>query len=134
MKIKRTDVTYSTVKLQKSKEFYLKYFGFKLAYECDWYVELVNNEETFGVSFTLPQLEEGEFFAGRGIIMSFEVDDVEKEYNWLKNEGVHICQEIQVKPWGEKSFVVDDPNGAHLYIYEQVPKTPEYEAEYKQYQ
>lgn len=133
MKIKRIDTTFSTEKLQESKEFYMNNFGFQLAYESDWYVELVTPKKDAGISFTLPQREEGEFFSGRGLILSFEVDHVESEYKRLQDNGVLIYQDLQDKPWGERSFVVDDPNGVHVYIYELIEQTEEYKALYAQF-
>lgn len=130
MKIKRIDATISTEKLKESKEFYMKHFGFKLVYESDWYIELLSPNLEVGISFTLPQREEGEFFNGRGLILSFEVDDVDAEYQRLKDAGLFIYQEMQDKPWGERSFVVDDPTRVHIYIYKTIPATPEYQKVY----
>ena len=130
MKIKRVDSTISTTKLQESKEFYMEHFDFRLVYESDWYIELISRDLPIGISFTLPQREEGEFFNGKGLIISFEVDDVDAEYDRLKAEGVQIYQEMQDKPWGERSFVIDDPNGVHLYIYTSISPSPEYQQVY----
>jgi len=130
MKIKRVDSTISTNKLQESKEFYIQHFNFRLVYESDWYIELIARDSPNGISFTLPQREEGEFFNGKGLIISFEVDDVDVEYERLKAEGVQIYQEMQDKPWGERSFVIDDPNGVHLYIYTSISPDPEYQQVY----
>jgi len=130
MKIKRVDSTISTNKLQESKEFYMQYFDFRLVYESDWYIELIARDLPNGISFTLPQREEGEFFNGKGLIISFEVDDVDAEYDRLKAEGVQIYQEMQDKPWGERSFVIDDPNGVHIYIYTSTSPNPEYQQVY----
>lgn len=134
MKFTRVDATISTNKLIESKEFYMKHFGFQLVYESDWYIELVGTEIPAGISFTLPQREAGEYFNGKGLILSFEVADVDAEYARLKAEGVPILQEMQNKPWGERSFVVDDPNGVHLYIYKSIPATPEYQEIYDSFQ
>lgn len=132
MLIKRVDSTISTYKLQESKDFYIKHFGFRLVFESDWYVELLPQHlDTAGISFVLAQREDGEFFSGRGLILSFEVDDVDKEYERLKAENLDICQELQDKPWGERSFVVDDPNGVHVYVYKSIPPTPEYQEIYQ---
>lgn len=130
MKIKRIDTTFSTEKLQESKDFYMDHFGFKLAYESDWYIELITPGGDAGISFTLPQREEGEFFNGKGMILSFEVEDVEAEYNRLKEQNVTIYQDLQDKPWGERSFVVDDPNGVHVYLYNLIEQTDEYKELY----
>ncbi|WP_378954652.1 VOC family protein [Pelosinus sp. sgz500959] len=130
MKIKRVDATISTNKLQESKNFYMEHFDFQLLYESDWYIELIARDLASGISFTLPQREEGEFFNGKGLIISFEVDDVDAEYDRLKAEGLHIYQEMQDKPWGERSFVINDPNGIHVYIYKAILPTPEYKQVY----
>ncbi|MDR3562543.1 MAG: VOC family protein [Negativicutes bacterium] len=131
MQIKRVDTTISTRKLKESKEFYMRYFGFQLVYESDWYVELIApNLPTSGISFTLPQREVGEFFNGMGLILSFEVDDVDAEFDRLKAAGLEIYQNLQDKPWGERSFVINDPSGVHLYIYKAIPPTPEYQEVY----
>ncbi len=130
MKIKRVDSTISTNKLRESKEFYMKHFGFQLVYESDWYIELLApGNPAIGISFTLPQREAGEFF-NKGLIISFEVDDADAEYSRLKAAGLEIVQDLVDKPWGERSFVVDDPNGVHLYIYKTIPPTPEYKKIY----
>lgn len=130
MKIMRVDATISTNKLQESKEFYMRHFDFALVYESEWYIELVGRHIPAGISFTLPQREAGEFFNGKGLILSFEVADVDAEYHRLKAEGLRIFQELQNKPWGERSFVVDDPSGVHLYIYSPIEATPEYQEIY----
>ena len=131
MKLHRVDTTISTEKLQESKEFYIKHLDFKLVYESDWYIELVASQlPSVGISFTLPEREEGMYFNGQGLVLSFEVDDVDEACERLEKEGLTIYQKIQDKPWGERSFVVDDPNGVHLYIYKVIPPTPEYKAIY----
>ena len=131
MKITRVDATFCTDKLQESKEFYMNYFDFELVYESDWYLEMmVPGMPTSGLSFTLPRRDEGDFFCGTGTILSFEVPDVQGEYQRLKEAGLSLVQSLQDKPWGERSFVVDDPNGIHLYIYETIPATPEYQKIY----
>lgn len=131
MKIKRVDATISSRKLKESKEFYINHFGYRLVYESDWYVELIApGLPSSGISFTLPQREVGEFFNGKGLILSFEVDDVDAEFERLKAAGLEIYQNLQDKPWGERSFVINDPNEVHLYIYKLIPPTEEYKQQY----
>ncbi len=118
MQFKRFDVTFHTEKMDESKRFYQNHFGFVLTSESEWYIELYSPEDKIGISFVRAEREDGEFFAGSGVILSFEVDDVYKERDRLAGEGLHIAQEIENKPWGERSFVVNDPNGVHVYIYD----------------
>ncbi|KYZ76214.1 glyoxalase [Anaerosporomusa subterranea] len=133
MIIKRIDATISTNKLTESRDFYIKHFGFELVYESDWYIELLSPSLAAGVSFTLPQRDVGEFFTGKGLILSFGVDNVDAEYERLNGEGLTIQQELQNKPWGERSFVVNDPNGVHIYVYTLIPPEPEYQVIYDKY-
>ena len=131
MNVKRMDITVSTNKLQQSKEFYMKNFGCQLVFESDWYVELLfEDSSTMGISFVQPEFEAGEKFTGKGLILSLEVDDVDAEYARLKAAGILIFEGIKEKPWGERSFVVNDPNGIHLYIYKSIPPTPDYQKIY----
>lgn len=86
-----------------------------------------------GVSFVTPELSGGEKFTGEGIILSFEVADVDAEFARLKAAGVRILEEIRDKAWGERSFVINDPNGVHVYIYKSIPPTPEYQEVFDKY-
>jgi uncharacterized glyoxalase superfamily protein PhnB len=109
----------------------MEYLGFELVFENDWYIELVaEGSTTMGVSFVQPDLAAGEKFAGKGMILSFEVADVDSEFARLKTAGAIICEELKDKPWGERSFVINDPNGVHLYIYKSIPPTPDYQRIY----
>ena len=111
----------------------MRHFGFLLAFESDWYIELVTPDQRAGISFTLPQREAGEFFNGHGVILSFEVEDADAEYARLQAEGVSISQGLEDNPWGERSFVVNDPNGLHVYIYALGKQTKEYEKLYAKF-
>lgn len=133
MHIKRMDITISTNRLRECRDFYIKHFGFELVYESEWYIELLSPALAVGISFTLPQRDAGEFFNGKGLILSFGVDDVDQEYERLRNEGLTIQQELQNKPWGERSFVVNGPSGVHIYIYSLIPAEPEYQTIYDKY-
>ena len=134
MLTRRMDLTICTNKLEQSKEFYRDYLGFQLVFENDSYIEmLAEGSTTMGVSFVTPELSGGEKFTGEGIIQSFEVADVDAEFARLKAAGVRIQEELRDKPWGERSFVINDPNGVHVYIYKAIPPTPEYQNVFDKY-
>ncbi len=46
-----------------------------------------------------------------GTIVAFVVDDLDAEYARLVAEGVEISEPIREEPWGERLFLVSDPNG-----------------------
>lgn len=121
MFVSSMDLTISTEKMQQSKDFFIKYFNYKILYETDWYIELIApNTNQLGICFKLPQREEGDFFNGKGVVLSIQVDNVDKEYEFLKNDGVYIYQGLHNKEWGERSFVIKDPNELLIYIYSKI--------------
>ena len=131
---RRMDLTISTNKLEQSRDFYRDILGFALVFENDNYIEmLAEGSTTMGVSFVSPELSGGEKFTGEGIILSFEVADVDAEFVRLKAAGVRILEELRDKAWGERSFVINDPNGVHVYIYKSIPPTPEYQEVFDKY-
>ena len=134
MLTRRMDLTISTNKLEQSRDFYRDTLGFTLVFENDSYIEmLAQGSTTMGVSFVSPELSGGEKFTGEGIILSFEVADVDAEFARLKASGVRILEELRDKAWGERSFVINDPNGVHVYIYKSIPPTPEYQEGFDKY-
>ena len=134
MLTRRMDLTISTNKLEQSRDFYRDYLGFELVFENDNYIEmLAQGSTTMGVSFVTPELSGGEKFTAEGIILSLEATDVDTEYARLKAAGVRICEELRDKAWGERSFVINDPNGVHIYIYKAIPPTPEYQEIFDKY-
>ena len=134
MLTRRMDLTISTNKLEQSRDFYRDTLGFTLVFENDSYIEmLAQGSTTMGVSFVSPELSGGEKFTGEGIILSFEVADVDAEFARLKAAGVRILEELRDKAWGERSFVINDPNGVHVYIYKSIPPTPEYQEVFDKY-
>lgn len=134
MLTRRMDLTISTNKLEQSRDFYRDTLGFTLVFENDSYIEmLAQGSTTMGVSFVTPELSGGEKFTGEGIILSFEVADVDAEFVRLKAAGVRILEELRDKAWGERSFVINDPNGVHVYIYKSIPPTPEYQEVFDKY-
>jgi len=46
-----------------------------------------------------------------GLILAFDVDDLEVELARLQDEGVIITMPLTAEEWGERAFQVRDPNG-----------------------
>jgi len=46
-----------------------------------------------------------------GVIVAFVVDDLDAEHERLRAEGVQITLPLREEPWGERLFMVEDPNG-----------------------
>ena len=103
-----------TENIGESKEFYVRLFGCEVVYESDWFVLLRLGGAELG--FMLPNLETQAPifrppFQGQGIWVAIDVDDVDAQYKRLQAMGIPIKAEIRDEPWGDRHFVVVDPNG-----------------------
>ncbi|MFP5507315.1 MAG: VOC family protein [Gammaproteobacteria bacterium] len=105
-----------TDKVQESKAFYLRLFGCEVLYEGDdgWFVLLGLGGSELG--FMKPGLhtQAAVFraaYPGQGMWVTVDVDDVDREYARVQSLGVEIDTTLRDEPWGDRHFVVIDPNG-----------------------
>jgi catechol 2,3-dioxygenase-like lactoylglutathione lyase family enzyme len=103
-----------TNQVQESKDFYVRLFGCEVVYESDWFVLLQLGGAELG--FMSPNLESQApvfrpAFQGHGLWISVEVDDVDAEYQRLRAMAVPIEAGLRDEPWGDRHFVLLDPNG-----------------------
>jgi uncharacterized glyoxalase superfamily protein PhnB len=118
----------------KAKDYYMKYFGFSLAFEDDWYVHLVSDSGV-QIGFMLPdQPTQPEIFhqaySGRGVIFSLEVADVDAAYAQAREHKLNIALDLRSEDWGQRHFCVEDPNGLHLDIVQGFEPDEEYQSDY----
>jgi len=123
--------TIVTDKLQSSREFYTRHFGFNTVFENEWYLHLIS-DTGIRLTFLLPDHPtQPEHFhkalTGNGMFLNFEVENAEAEYNKLKKNGVRIITKIVSETWGQKHFVIKDPNGLKIDIFQEIQPTEEYE-------
>jgi catechol 2,3-dioxygenase-like lactoylglutathione lyase family enzyme len=125
-----------TEKVERSAKFYTTYFGFETVYESNWYVslKLVSGDHSYELAIldkshsTIPQAFRTMV---RGLILNFEVDDVDAEYNRLiKEENLPLEQDIRDEDFGQRHFITSDPNGILIDIIKVIPPS---EAESAQY-
>ena len=103
-----------TSRLEESKQFYTNKLGFTVKFENEWFVLLTRGERE--LAFMLPKLEfQSEIFrdefAGKGLWVTIEVENVAAEYEKIKAMEVSIAVELRTEEWGETHFSVVDPNG-----------------------
>ena len=110
-----------TDKVQESKEFFVSHFGCEVIYEGDegWFVLLKLGDSELG--FMKPGLESQATiyryaFQGQGVWIAIDVEDVDAEYQRIKTLGTPIEVEIRDEPWGDRHFVIVDPNGIGVDI------------------
>jgi uncharacterized glyoxalase superfamily protein PhnB len=107
-----------TEKLQQVKAYYVEHFGFSVDVENEQYLGLkAAGDAGIELSFMAPEGDALKCFEGQGVIHCFEVEDVDAEYERLRQRGLVMVQPPQDNPWGDRSTITVDPVGINIYIY-----------------
>lgn len=125
-----------TDQVAASASFYKDYFGFESVYEADWYVSL--KMPLTDVSYELAILDSShgtipEPYRKRvqGLILNFEVDDVDAEYERLVVEAkLPLELDIRDEEFGQRHFIIRDPNGVLIDMIKIIPPSEEESAQY----
>lgn len=114
--------------------FYSAHFGFAPAFESDWYVHLqstsnpeVNLAILRGDHETIPLSGRGKV---SGLLLNFEVEDVDAEYARLKDAGLPVLLELRNEAFGQRHFITADPNGVLLDIITPIAPSDEFAEQY----
>lgn len=114
--------------------FYQHHFRFKPLFESDWYIHLQSGEDR-SVNLAILQGDHETIPAsGRGntkaMLINFEVEDVDQEYERALAGGVPILKSLRDEPFGQRHFVAQDPNGVLIDIIKPIPPSPEFLAQF----
>jgi uncharacterized glyoxalase superfamily protein PhnB len=120
---------FTTDKVEETKNFYIKYFGATVTFDCGWYVNLEFGRESSTLQFMEPQQPEHRLCNGTGLIYNFKVNDVDSEHERIAAAGLEVLMPLENHPWGDRGFAVTDPNGISIYIYSE----REFSEEFKPY-
>lgn len=117
-----------TSRLQESHEFYTRLFGFETTFEADWYVSLrLGSHELALLDPTHPTVPDGFRHPARGLVLNFEVADVDVEWERLVvRGGLHPALELRSEGFGQRHFIVTDPNGILIDVIMPIPPSAEF--------
>lgn len=117
-----------------AREFYVRHFGFEVTFEADWYVSLARqgiDGQRYELAFldsahrTVPEAYR---HTARGVLLNFEVDDVDAEYKRLTAAGLEIELPLRSEDFGQRHFIVRDPAGVLIDVITEIPPSPEFAA------
>ncbi|WP_312405595.1 VOC family protein [Rhizobium sp.] len=115
--------------------FYIQHFGFEALFSADWYVHLQSKESEHvtlaildGSHETIPETGRGTV---SGLLLNFEVEDVDAVYERLTAAGLPIRLDIRNEDFGQRHFITADPNGVLIDIIKPIPPSAEYAAMYE---
>ena len=129
MKTLSLSTAFTTNKVEESRDFYVKYFGAKITFDCGWYVTLEFGSNLSTLQFMSPQQPEHKLSNRAGLMYNFAVENVDEEYKKLTADGLAVIVPLEDHPWGDRGFAIQDPNKISLYIYSE----REPSEEFKQY-
>ena len=106
--------------LQRSIEFYTNILQFTVIMYDGEYAFLRRGDIYIG-AIEVPSSETIEEKASyrqppKGIEIAFEVDDLDKERDFVVDKGWNLKADIETQPWGLRDFRIVDPDGYYLRI------------------
>ncbi len=109
--------------------FFQRHFGFRPMYEADWYVHLQSRTDP-GVNMafvaqdhpTIPAPGRGRM---GGVILNFEVEDVEAEYERLASAGLDVALALRDEDFGQRHFILAGPDGVLIDVIRPIPPSPD---------
>lgn len=120
VKITSSAVSLNVDDVTASSSFLINHFGFREAMAADGFASLTRDDAGMNVIFLrrgLPSLPDDQRDDhAQGLILAFEVDDLEGELARLQAEGVTITMPLTAEEWGERAFQVRDPNGVIVQL------------------
>lgn len=120
MKITASAVSLNVDDVAASSAFLVDHFGFAEQMAADGFASLTREDAGMNVVFlrrgleTLPADQRGDH--AQGLIIAFEVENLEGELARLEGEGVPITMPLTSEEWGERAFQVRDPNGVIIQL------------------
>jgi uncharacterized glyoxalase superfamily protein PhnB len=110
--------------------FWERQFRFKRVFDSGWYVHLTS--EALGTAHlaildyrheTIPAPFRKK---AAGILVNFEVEDVDAEYERAKAAGLKIHLTLRDEAFGQRHFITEDPNGIAIDVIKPIPPSAEY--------
>ncbi|MBP2079423.1 VOC family protein [Oceanobacillus polygoni] len=120
-----------TKQIALSSNFYTDLFGFEIVYQADWYVSLKMERDNTTYELALldsthPTIPSAYQKPVQGMILNFEVDDVDKEYNRLiLSKKLPLLLGIRDEAFGQRHFITCDPNGVLIDVIKVIPPSQE---------
>lgn len=111
-----------TDNVKRLKEFYSQVLEFEPQIDGNNYVEF---QTEYGCVLSLFDLnmhnnmtnEPAVSCLNKSMILEFKVDDINAQYERIKNMGIKLIKDLTTQEWGNTSFWFKDPDGNFLNFY-----------------
>ncbi|GAB3150537.1 VOC family protein [Micromonospora sonneratiae] len=124
-----------TRRIAESHTFYTRHFGFETTFEADWYVSLRRPEpphyELALLDHTHETLPAAYRSPVQGLILNFEVADVDAEYERLVvRAGLKLELPLRSEEFGQRHFIVAAPDGVLIDVITPIPPAESFAAQF----
>jgi catechol 2,3-dioxygenase-like lactoylglutathione lyase family enzyme len=124
-----------TSRLHESRDFYTGHLGFEVTFEADWYVSLKRPGrvpyELGLVDHRHPTVPEAYRVPVQGMLLNVEVADVDAEWDRLVvRGGLRAELDLRSEAFGQRHFIVADPNGILIDVITPIAPTGEFADQY----
>ena len=110
--------------------FWQRHFRFTPAFQSDWYVHLTSDVSPAAnlaiLDYRHDTLPAPFQRKAAGILVNFEVEDVDAEYARAVAAGLKIHVSLRDEPFGQRHFITEDPNGIAIDVIKPIPLSPEF--------
>ena len=129
----RTDSFYPLVQVEDvegSARFYETHFGFTRTFSSDWYIQLrASSEHPFELAlirYDHDSIPAAGRVPTRGLVLSFYVEDAAAEESRFSAAGLPITQPLRDEVFGQRHFLISDPNGVLIDVITPIEPSPEF--------
>lgn len=114
-----------------TRDFYVEHFDFMVIFDAGWYVSLRREgEPAYELALLDPThstIPDGYGSAIGGLLLNFEVDDVDAEYERLVTQrGLEPVLPLRSEDFGQRHFIVVDPAGVLVDVITEIPPSEEF--------
>lgn len=135
MKITQYYPVLMTDRVEPTAQFYERHFRFVRQFSSDWYVHLQSTDDP-AVNLAILDGDHDSIPAGArggragGLLLNFEVADVDAEYARVQSEDLDVQLSLRDEAFGQRHFIVRDPNGVLIDVIQPIPPSAEFLAQY----
>ncbi len=114
-------------------DFYTTLFAFRPVFQADWYAQLVSPDNpSVQIAFVAQNHDSvpaAHQLAPQGVLVTLEVDDVDAVHARALELGHAITYGLRSEVWGQRHFMLLDPNGLLVDVVQPIPPAPEFLAQ-----
>lgn len=123
-----------TNRREASRDFYVRLFGFQVAFDSDFYTLLQAPEapavQLAFVDRTHHSVPPAFQHEARGVFVTIEVESADALHARVRQLGIPVVYPLTDEDWGQRHFMVADPSGLPVDVVQTIPMAPEFARRY----